>query len=171
MATITVRAATESDAADIVRFIRALAEYERAAPAVVNVTEQDVVRDGFGANARFETLIAEVDGAPAGFALFFPTYSTWEGRTGVHIEDLFVEERVRMLGVGRRLMAAVAGIAAQRGWARLDLAVLDWNPARAFYHRLGMTQMEEWLPYRMEPEDVRALAAEAAESAEAPRRE
>lgn len=76
------------------------------------------------------------------------------------MEDIFVEEHARMLGVGRRLMAAVADIAVQRGCARIELSVLEWNPAREFYHRLGMTHQEEWLPYRMEPDDVRALAAE-----------
>jgi GNAT superfamily N-acetyltransferase len=98
-----------------------------------------------------------------GFALFFPTYSTWEGRSGIHLEDIFVLEHLRGHGVGRKLIAALAEIAVARGCARLELSVLHWNPAREFYHRLGMGHLEEWLPYRLSGEALRALAAEANE--------
>src|SRR5690606_37875788 len=108
-----------------------------------------------------EALIGEVDGEPAGFALFFPNYSTWEGRAGLYVEDLYVEERARGIGLGRALMAEVARLAAERGAPRVELAVLDWNPARAFYERLGMRQMAEWLPYRMDADAIARLASEA----------
>ncbi len=159
MPALTVRAAEPSDAAVIVRYIRALADYEHAPADVVRVTEGDVLRDGFGESRYFEVMIAELDRDPVGFALFFHTYSTWEGHAGIHIEDLFVEERARRLGAGRALVAAVARIAEERGCPRLELSVLDWNPAREFYHRLGMTHMSEWLPYRMDPDALAALAA------------
>jgi GNAT superfamily N-acetyltransferase len=164
MPEIIIRPAIEQDAHDIVRFIRALAVFEREHVEAVKISEQDVSRDGFGPAPRFDALIAEVDGSAVGFALFFPTYSTWEGSAGIHLEDIYVDEHARSLGVGRRLMVALAEIAVERDCARLELAVLDWNPAREFYHRLGMAHMDEWLPYRMEPEQVRALAAEATNS-------
>ena len=92
---------------------------------------------------------------------FSPTYSTSEGRSGIHLEDIFVEEWARGQGLGRKLMAALAAIAVARGCPRLELQVLHWNPAREFYRRLGMTYMEEWLPYRLAGEELQALAAEA----------
>jgi GNAT superfamily N-acetyltransferase len=159
---IRVRPATSADAGTIVRFVRALAEFEREPAESVRLTEADVLRDGFGERPRFEVLIGEVDGEPAGFALFFPNYSTWEGRAGIYIEDLFVDERARGTGLGRALMAAAARLAVERGAARLELSVLDWNPAREFYERLGMWQMREWLPYRVDGEQIARLASEAA---------
>jgi GNAT superfamily N-acetyltransferase len=99
-----------------------------------------------------------MDSAPVGFALFFPTYSTWEGTAGIHLEDIFVEESVRGQGVGEKLMQKLAAIAVERGCARLELQVLDWNPARGFYHSLGMEHMQEWLAYRVSGEALRKLA-------------
>ena len=163
MSAIIIRPATTADIDTILHFIKSLAAFERE-PDAVKTTPQDLLRDGFGEQSKFETLIAEMDSAPVGFALFFPTYSTWEGSAGIHLEDIYVDEHARSLGVGRRLMVALAEIAVERDCARLELAVLDWNPAREFYHRLGMAHMDEWLPYRMEPEQVRALAAEATNS-------
>ena len=103
-------------------------------------------------------MIAELDGAPVGFALFFHTYSTWEGTAGIHLEDIFVEEAARRHGVGKRLMQRLAAIALERGCARLELQVLDWNPARDFYRRLGLEHMQEWLLYRVNGQALRALA-------------
>ena len=159
---LRVRFAIPDDAATIVRFVRGLAAFEREPADSVRLSEADVRRDGFGAQPRFEALIAERAGRPVGFALFFPNYSTWEGRPGMYIEDLFVEEAERGRGAGRALMAACARLAVERGWRRLELSVLDWNPAREFYARLGMRQSAEWLPYRLEPAAVEALASEAA---------
>jgi GNAT superfamily N-acetyltransferase len=166
---LQIRFATPHDASTIVRFVQGLAAFEGEPADSVRLTEADVVRDGFGAQPRFEVLLAERGGRPVGLALFFPNYSTWEGRPGLYVEDLFVEESERGSGVGRALMAACARIAVQRGWRRLELAVLDWNPARAFYARLGMRQSQEWLPYRLDPDAVEALAGDARDLVPAPR--
>ncbi len=118
MPKITVRPATPADVETILTFIRGLAAFERE-PDAVKTTVDDLLRDGFGEHSKFETLIAELDGRPVGFALFFPTYSTWEGRPGIHLEDIFVIEQVRGQGVGRKLMAALAAIAVARDYPRL----------------------------------------------------
>ena len=104
-------------------------------------TEADLVRHGFGPDRQFEAILAFVDDEPAGLALFHPRFSTWLGRPGMYLEDLYVAEEARGLGVGRRLMARLAAIAVERGWGRIDFQVLDWNPARDFYHRLGMQHL------------------------------
>jgi GNAT superfamily N-acetyltransferase len=163
MAETRIRWATENDAALIVHFIRALAIFEREPVEQVKITEGDVRRDAFGANRRFEVLLAEIDRKPVGFALFFPNYSTWEGKSGLYIEDIFVEESARKSGIGRKLIAAVAKIAQSRGCARIDLAVLDWNPARGFYHRLGFRHAEPWQIFRLGASNFRALIDEAEE--------
>ena len=157
MAEIALRFATADDAGILLALVRELAAYERV-PSAVQATEEDFRRHGFGAEKRFEALLAFVDGRPAGFALFFPNFSTWLGRPGLYLEDIFVAEWARKSGVGRRLMTRIAAIAVERGWGRLDFWVLHWNPARDFYHRLGVSQMEEWLPYRAEGEALAELA-------------
>jgi GNAT superfamily N-acetyltransferase len=164
-----IRPARPADVPAILRLIRELARFERAEHAV-KATEADLLRDGWGAAPRFEALIAEragdqAGGAVVGFALFFHTYSTWEGRTGIFIEDLYVAEGMRGHGIGGRLVAAIAAIAVARGCPRLDLNVLDWNPARAFYHRLGLAHLEEWLPYRITGAGLHRLAASAGRDA------
>lgn len=158
-ATTTVRFARPEDAGTIVAFIRGLAEFEHEPLEQVHVTEADIVRDGFGPRPLFEALIAEQEGAAVGFALFFPHYSTWEGRPGLYVEDLFVIPAARASGAGHALLAALARVAHDRGWPRLDLSVLDWNPARAFYEAHGMAHQAEWLPYRMEAGAIASLAA------------
>ena len=155
-----VRPATPADVETILGFIKGLAAFEKE-PDAVKATLEDLRRDGFGKQPKFEVLIAELDGEPVGFALFFPTYSTWEGRPGIYLEDLFVTEHARGQGLGRKLMAALAAIAVARGCRRLELSVLHWNPTREFYHHLGMAHMQEWLPYRLAGEALQALAAEA----------
>lgn len=160
MATIAIRFAAPEDAPILLRLIRDLAAFERA-PGRVVATEDDLVRHGFGAERRFEALLAFLDGRPVGFALFFPSFSTWLGRPGLYLEDIFVAEAARKLGVGRRLMARLARIAVERRWARLDLAVLHWNPARDFYRRIGIDPLTEWVPYRVEGEALARLAREA----------
>lgn len=157
MASITIRAADPGDAATIVALIRELATYENLQDQV-RIAEADVLRDGFGARPYFETLIAEVDGEPAGFALFFHNYSTFEGRPGIYVEDVFVRQSARGLGLGKKLMARLAAIARERGCRRLDLWVLHWNPAREFYHRLGFRHMGDWLPYRLDGDALARLA-------------
>ena len=157
----SVRWARREDAGEIVRLVRALAVYEKEPASIVRMSEADVLRDGFGEPRRFEALIALADGAAVGFALFFHNYSTWEGRAGLYVEDLFVEPRARGRGLGRRLMAALARVAQERGCRRLDLNVLSWNPTRDFYHRIGLSHLDEWLPYRMRHEAIAQMARTA----------
>lgn len=157
MSHVIVRLAVPSDVGAILTFIKGLAAFEHE-PDAVKATPDDLLRDGFGDQPKFEVLIAEREDKPIGFALFFPTYSTWEGRSGIHLEDLFVLEEERGNNVGYRLMTALAALAVERGCARLELSVLHWNPARKFYHRLGLTHQEEWLPYRISGKALSDLA-------------
>ena len=161
MANTRIRWATEGDAALIVHFVRALAAYEKEPLENVHLTEADVLRDGFGEPRRFEVLIAELDSKPVGFTLFFDRYSTWQGRHGLYIEDIFVDVSARGTGIGRKIIAAVAKIATSRGASRIDLSVLKWNPARNFYHRLGFDHAEPWMSYRLGESNFATLAAEA----------
>jgi GNAT superfamily N-acetyltransferase len=131
-----IRFATADDVALLLQLIRELATYERAPDAVL-ATEGDLRRYGFGHNPRFEALLAFLDDQPAGFGLFFPHFSTWRGRPGLYLEDLYVREWARGRGVGRLLMTKLAAIAIERDWPALHFMVLDWNPARDFYQRLG----------------------------------
>ena len=154
---ITVRFATADDVPLLLRFIRQLAVFERAPDAVV-ATEADLRRHGFGPEPKFEAIIAFLDGEPAGCALFHSRFSTWLGRPGLYLEDLYVTEEGRGRGVGKRLMARLAAIAVERGWGRIDFHVLDWNPARRFYERLGMHHHGEWLRYGADERALRQLA-------------
>jgi GNAT superfamily N-acetyltransferase len=156
---ITVRLATAEDVGLLLRLIRELAAYERAPEAVV-ATEDDLLRYGFGRDPQFEAILAFLDGEPAGAALFHPRFSTWLGRPGLYLEDLYVTEQARSRGVGRRLVARLAAIAIERGWGRIDFHVLEWNPARQFYHRLGLAQVGEWLRYGGDEAALRRLAGE-----------
>ncbi len=157
--TITIRFATADDAGLLLRLIRELAAFEKAPDAVV-ATEADLVRHGFGPDPQFEAILAFLDGEPAGSALFHSRFSTWLGRPGLYLEDLYVTEAARGRGIGRRLMARLAAIAVERGWGRIDFHVLDWNPARDFYHRLGMAQVDGWLRYGADEAALRRLADE-----------
>lgn len=157
MPSVTIRPAEASDAATIVRLVRELADFEGLLDQV-RLSEADVLRDGFGDRRRFECLLAEVDGAPAGFALYFENYSTFEGRPGIFVEDLYVTQSVRGLGIGRRLLARLAQITIERDYRRLDLMVLHWNPARGFYDRLGFRHSADWLPYRLSGDALARLA-------------
>jgi len=156
---ISVRFASAEDCPLLLRLIRELAVYERAPDAVV-ASEEDLRSHGFGPNPQFEAILAFLDGEPAGAALFHHRFSTWLGRPGMYLEDLYVTERARGRGVGRRLMARLAGIAVERGWGRIDFHVLEWNPAREFYHRLGMRHVNGWLRYGADSEGLRRLAAD-----------
>jgi len=159
MTAIDIRFATADDAGLLLRLIRELAAYEKA-PEVVVATEDDLRRHGFGAERRFEALLAFVDGEPAGFALFYPDFSTWLGRPGLYLEDLYVKEWARRRGVGRRLMARLAALAIERDWPALHFNVLDWNPARGFYHRLGIAAREDWRPHGATRDGLRRLAVQ-----------
>jgi GNAT superfamily N-acetyltransferase len=160
MKRISIRSWTAADVSLVLHFVRALAAFERE-PDAVSASEADLLRDGFGAKPCFEVRLAFVDERPAGFTLFFTTYSTWEGRPGLYLEDIFVEEWARKSGVGRRLIADLATLAQERNCRRLELSVLDWNPARGFYERLGIHPNKGWLPYRVRGEALARLAAEA----------
>jgi GNAT superfamily N-acetyltransferase len=163
MPTITIRFASPDDVPIILDFIKRLAAFENELDAV-KTTQADLLRDGFGPQPKFEVLVAELAAEPVGFALFFLTYSTWEGRPSLYLEDLFVVESARKHGVGRQLMARLAAIAVERGYKRLDLQVLNWNPAREFYRRLDMDHMYDWLPYRLSGKTLQKLAAESKHS-------
>src|ERR1019366_1417871 len=153
----TIRLATRRDIPQILRFIRALAAYERA-PDAVTATEADLERDGFGPNPFYFCLIAEHDGGAAGVALFFYNYSTWLGRPGIYLEDLFVEPELRGLGIGKALLERVAAAAVEKGCMRLEWAVLDWNtPAIEFYRAMGAEFLDEWRNVRVSGEALRRL--------------
>jgi GNAT superfamily N-acetyltransferase len=154
----TIRPATAEDAAQILSFIRALAAYERA-PDAATATEADLLRDGFGPNPFYSCLIADLDGQPAGFALFFFNYSTWLGRPGLYLEDLFVHPEFRGLGIGKALLKRVAAIAVEKNCQRLQWEVLDWNtPAIDFYRAMGAEFLDEWRNVRLSGEALKRLA-------------
>ncbi len=153
-----IRSATAADVPRILAFIRALAVYERAPDAVV-ATEEGLLRDGFGPNPIYFCLIAERDGQPAGFALYFYNYSTWLGRPGIYLEDLFVLPEFRGLGIGKALLKRVAEIAVEKGCQRLQWEVLDWNtPAIDFYRAMGAEFLDEWRNVRLSGDAIRRLA-------------
>jgi GNAT superfamily N-acetyltransferase len=153
-----IRSATAADVAQILAFIRALAAFERAPDAVV-ATEEGLLRDGFGPNPYYSCLIADHDGHPAGFALFFYNYSTWMGRPGIYLEDLFVLPEFRGLGIGKALLQRVAAVAVEKGCERLQWEVLDWNtPAIDFYSAMGAEFLDEWRNVRLDGEAIRRLA-------------
>jgi GNAT superfamily N-acetyltransferase len=155
---VTIRPATADDCGLILELIRELALYEKAPEAVV-ATEAQLREHGFGANPQFAAIIAELDGAPVGMALYHTRFSTWLGSPTLYLEDIFVREAARGRGVGRKLMARLATIALQRGWGRIDFHVLDWNPARGFYRKLGFDHLEEWLRYGAGKTWLKRLAA------------
>lgn len=160
---LRIDAATAADVPLVLELIRELADYERLADQVV-ATEADVERALFGARPCAEAVIARLDGGEAaGFALFFQSFSTFLGRPGLYLEDLYVRPAHRGRGLGRRLLAHLAGIAVARGCGRFEWSVLDWNElAIASYRRAGAVPMDEWTVYRLTGEPLRALAAEAA---------
>lgn len=154
---IHIRSATPADAPLILDFIRHLAEYERE-PHSVEMTEAQLLRDGFGDKRYFECLIAESENQPAGFALFFPIYSTWKGRS-IHLEDLFVLPAFRKHGIGKALLRRVAAIAVERNCARLQWDVLDWNQlAIDFYRSLGAVTLGEWRIMRLTGAALQSVA-------------
>jgi GNAT superfamily N-acetyltransferase len=154
----TIRAATPADVGQILGFIRALAAYERE-PDAVTATEEGLLHHGFGPNPFYSCLIAEKDGEPAGFALFFYNYSTWLGRPGLYLEDLFVEPRFRGLGIGKALLQRVAAIALEKGCGRMQWEVLDWNtPAIDFYRAMGAEFLDEWRNVRISGDALTRLA-------------
>jgi GNAT superfamily N-acetyltransferase len=160
---IDIRAAAEADAPLILEFIRALADYEKLSHEVV-VTEEDVRAGLFGPERTAEAVLAFWNEEPAGFALFFHNFSTFLGRSGIYLEDLFVKPELRGKGIGKALLAHLAGIARDRNCGRLEWAVLDWNePSIAFYQSLGAKPMDEWTTYRLTGPALERLAQAARE--------
>ena len=156
---ITLRPAAATDIPHILAFIRELADYEKLSHEAV-ADEAGLAAQLFGATPRAEVLIAEVDGESAGFALFFHNFSTFLGKPGLYLEDLFVRPAFRGSGLGRHLMASLARIAVQRDCGRFEWSVLDWNaPAIGFYRTLGAVGMDEWTVQRLEGEALHALAS------------
>jgi GNAT superfamily N-acetyltransferase len=160
---LAIRPAVPQDAQLIVQFIRELAEYEREPQAAV-ATISDILRDGFGPEPKFRTLMADWDSRPAGFALFFLNYSTWLGRPGLYLEDLFVRPEFRGNGIGKAMLRELARIALQENCYGMKWQVLDWNtPAIDFYEALGAKLQKEWLSVRITGEPLEKLARGARE--------
>jgi GNAT superfamily N-acetyltransferase len=155
---LVIRAAQPHDVGTILKLIRGLAEYEHE-PQAAEATEEDLLRDGFGAHPKFHCVIAECEGAPVGFALYFYNYSTWKGRPGIYLEDIFVWPEYRGKGIGKALLLHVARTAVAEKCGRYEWQVLDWNtPAIEFYEDLGAKRMKQWLPMRVEGSALLELA-------------
>jgi len=158
MADFEIRITTEADLPIILRLIQELAEYERAPDAVVT-TEAGLREVLFGPQRSAEVLLALEGGGPVGFAVYFYNFSTWLGRPGLYLEDLFVRPEDRGKGYGRALLERLARIAQERGCGRMEWAVLDWNdPAIQFYKKLGAEPMTEWTVFRLTEEGIAKLA-------------
>jgi GNAT superfamily N-acetyltransferase len=158
---LEIRKAIESDIPLILQFIRDLATYEKEPQAAV-ATAEDLRRDGFSPHPKFRVVIAEWDGQPAGFALFFYHYSTWRGQPTLFLEDLFVRPPYRGKGIGKALLVYLAKIAVAENCGRFEWQVLDWNtPSIEFYKSLGAVVMKEWLTMRVAGDAIAHLAAQA----------
>ena len=156
--TITIRPASPADVPLIAALIRELAEYEKLANEV-RCTEDMLEAYLFGMHPMAEVVIGEASGTAQGFALFFHNFSTFEGRPGIYLEDLFVRTEARGVGLGKALLSHLAGIAIERGCARFEWSVLDWNePAIGFYRKLGARPLDAWTGMRVDGEALKALA-------------
>ena len=163
--TISIRFATPDDLPLIADLIRGLAEYEKLADEV-RFDEAVLGAKLFGPRPYAEVIIGELDGKAQGFALFFHNFSTFEGRPGVYLEDLFVQPEARGGGLGKALLARLAAIALERDCARLEWSVLDWNaPAIGFYQKLGARLMDEWTVMRVDGAALQRLGTDAGKSA------
>ncbi len=162
---LVLRAASVDDVPLLLELIRGLAVYEKLEHQVV-ATEQNLRDSLFGARPYAEALIAEWQGVAAGFALYFHNYSTFLGRPGLYLEDLFVKPDFRGKGIGRRLLSELAALAVARGCGRLEWSVLDWNaPALGFYRSVGAVPQTDWIIHRLTGESLQALARSAADPA------
>jgi GNAT superfamily N-acetyltransferase len=158
MPQIQIRPVLPEDVPLILTFIRELAAYEKLAHEVV-ATEEDFQKELFGERPIIEAVIASLDGEPVGYALFFPTFSTFLGKPGLYLEDLYVRPAARGAGVGRKLLEHLARITVERGWGRFEWSVLDWNePSIAFYKKMGAKAMDEWTVFRLAGEKLTSLA-------------
>ncbi len=158
MGMLEIREASSKDTALVLSFVRELAEYEREPQAVV-ATEEDLKRDGFSADPKFHVAVAQWNNEPAGMAFYFYHYSTWQGRRGVYLEDIFVKPAFRGKGVGKGLMAFLARIAIAQDCYGIRWEVLDWNlPAIEFYRGLGAKFREQWRSMQLQGDELRRLA-------------
>ena len=158
---LRIEQATERDVPLILRLIKGLAEYEKMADEVT-ATEEGLRQSLFGPRPGAEVVIGYAGDEPAGFALFFPNYSTFLGKPGIYLEDLFVLPEWRGQGFGRQLLVHLATLASERGCGRLEWAVLNWNaPAIGFYERLGAKPMNDWTIFRVTGDALHALARQA----------
>jgi GNAT superfamily N-acetyltransferase len=158
---LSIRPATSKDAALLTTLIHELAEFDRLGHEA-GVTEEDIARDGFGPNPKFRAVIAESDGQVSGYAVFFEFYSTFQGRAGLFLDDIFVLEKFRKQGIGKALVAHVAGIAWKEGYFSMRWEVLDWNtPAIEFYRKLGAVFLDEWKAALLVGDALQAVAEEA----------
>lgn len=158
---LSIRPATSKDAALLTTLIHELAEFDRLGHEA-GVTEEDIARDGFGPNPKFRAVIAESDGQVSGYAVFFEFYSTFQGRAGLFLDDIFVREKFRKQGIGKALVAHVAGIAWKEGYFSMRWEVLDWNtPAIEFYRKLGAVFLDEWKAALLVGDALQAVAEEA----------
>ncbi|WP_337841980.1 GNAT family N-acetyltransferase [Rheinheimera sp.] len=156
---VQLRLAEVADVPVILSFIRQLADYEQLSHQVI-ATEQSLTDTLFGAKAFAEVVIAEHQGEPAGFALFFHNYSTFLAKPGLYLEDLFVSPDKRGLGLGKALITYLAGLAVERGCGRMEWSVLDWNqPAIDFYQSLGASMLEDWRINRVTGDSLLQMAA------------
>jgi len=161
MAVIDVREATGDDVSLILSLVRELAEYEKLSHEVV-ATEEELRESLFGVRRYAEVLIAEHDGTPAGFALFFHNFSTFLGKPGIYLEDLYVKPAFRGAGVGKKLLVHLANLAKERDCGRLEWWVLDWNePSIGFYKKIGAVPMDDWTVYRVSGTALEDLASGA----------
>jgi GNAT superfamily N-acetyltransferase len=159
---LAIRPAAEQDVPLIRALIGELAHYERLAETVT-VSDELLRQNLFGPRRYAEALIAVWDGEPAGFALFFHNFSTFVGKPGIYLEDLFVRERLRGRGIGRALLTELARVAVERDCGRLEWSVLDWNqPAIGFYRKLGAAPMHDWTVFRLSGEELKKLGAKSA---------
>jgi GNAT superfamily N-acetyltransferase len=159
VASYSIHPARPEDVEVLANLIRELAVYEKL-DEHARATPADLLRHLFGPRPAAEAALAEVAGEPVGFALWFSTFSTFRGQPGVYLEDLFVKEKYRGLGIGRGLLATVARLAVERGCGRLDWSVLNWNaPAQGFYRAVGARPISDWTVYRIDEEPLLRLAA------------
>lgn len=153
---LTIRRANADDVPLLFRLIKELAEFERI-PHEVLATEEIIRESLFGESPAAAAILAELDGKPAGFAVYFDNFSTFVGKAGLYIEDLYVRPEYRGRGIGKALFLRCAEMATERGLGRVEFAVLDWNPAREFYERFGARPMEDWVLYRLGGNALKSL--------------
>ena len=162
----TVRPVRPSDVPAVVAMVHELADFERAADQCHLTTDQ-LDRVLFAEPTVFGHVAVDDNDEPIGFALWFLTFSTWTGTSGIHLEDLYVRPAARGTGAGGALLAALADVCVRRGYQRLEWMMLDWNPAAEFYAAIGATVTTDWVPYRLAGDPLHRLAARAASTAEA----